>query len=168
MPWTDEAWLRSAFAALKQTLDVDARTRNEMVQFLLDEGFWDKDKLTTWESAVAKFNSCMNPNKAEFFKIGELWALMKRFGRHQLFLAMAADLGYEVRRVPTEERREQLLEQLTQANEQHALVLARIAAALEQLNAAPRQQHQVAPGMRAQFSLPEALPGTAVQLMGCP
>lgn len=89
MTWTTEAWLREALGALKRTLDVDARSKNEMVQFLLDEGFWDKVKLSTWESAIAKFNSCLNPNKSEFFKVGELWALSKRFGRHDLFLAMA-------------------------------------------------------------------------------
>lgn len=90
MPWIEEAWLQDALAALKATCDVDAHTHSEMIQFLLDNGFWDQEKLKDWISAVAKFNSCFNPNKVEFFKIGELWALMRRFGRHQLFLAMAA------------------------------------------------------------------------------
>ncbi len=87
MPWIDETWLQDALAALKATCDVDAHTRNAMIQFLLDNGFWDQEKLKDWTSAVAKFNSCLNPNKAEFFKIGELWALMRRFGRHQLGFA---------------------------------------------------------------------------------
>lgn len=132
MTWTTEAWLREALGALRRTLDVDARTKNEMVQFLLDEGFWDKEKLSTWESAIAKFNSCLNPSKSEFFKVGELWALSKRFGRHDLFLAMAADLGYEVRRLPTEERQQELLEQLAHLQAQHGEALERISAQLAQ------------------------------------
>jgi hypothetical protein len=30
-----------------------------MIQFLLDNGFWDQEKLKDW-TAVAKFNSCLN------------------------------------------------------------------------------------------------------------
>lgn len=136
MAWTTQAWLRDALAALKRTLDVDARTKNEMVQFLLDEGFWDKEKLTTWDSAIAKFNSCLNPNKSEFFKVGELWALSKRFGRHDLFLAMAQDLGYDVRRVPTTERHQQLLEELVNLQARHNDQVERIGTQLSQLPAA--------------------------------
>ncbi len=133
MAWTTQAWLREALASLKRTLDVDARTKNEMVQFLLDEGFWDKEKLSSWESAIAKFNSCLNPNKAEFFKVGELWALSKRFARHDLFLAMAADLGYEVRRIPTPERHQALLEELSGLQAQHLEAFERISTQLAQL-----------------------------------
>ena len=136
MRWIDETWLHDALAALKATCDVDAHTRNEMIQFLLDNGFWDQEKLKDWASAVAKFNSCLNPNKAEFFKIGELWALMRRFGRHQLFLAMAADLGYEVRPIPTEHRRQALMQQLLDAQAQCAAASERVASQLERLSTA--------------------------------
>ncbi|NUS37625.1 MAG: hypothetical protein HOQ02_01170 [Lysobacter sp.] len=125
MPWFDEAWLRRAFEALKETLDADPRLKRDMIQFLLDEGFWDTEKLK-WDSAVARFNGCLNPNKDDFFKLGEAWALMKRFGRHQLFLAMAEDLGYEVRRRPTEERRQELLERIAVAAEKCERTMAEV------------------------------------------
>lgn len=173
MTWTTEAWLREALGALKRTLDVDARTKNEMVQFLLDEGFWDKEKLSTWESAIAKFNSCLNPNKSEFFKVGELWALSKRFGRHDLFLAMAADLGYEVRRLPTEERQQQLLEQLAGLQAQHSEALEQISTQLAQLQAAPHAPPAlpIIPGQRPQFSKHEwsySNGSSVVARDGCP
>lgn len=173
MTWTTEAWLREALGALKRTLDVDARTKNEMVQFLLDEGFWDKEKLSTWESAIAKFNSCLNPNKSEFFKVGELWALSKRFARHDLFLAMAADLGYEVRRLPTEERQQELLEQLAHLQTQHGEALERISTQLAQLQAAPHAPPAlpIIPGQRPQFSKYEWTYGAGSSVVardGCP
>lgn len=175
MPWIEETWLHDALAALKATCDVDARTRNEMIQFLLDNGFWDQEKLKDWTSAVAKFNSCLNPNKAEFFKVGELWALMRRFGRHQLFLAMAADLGYEVRVIPTEQRRQQLLEQLADAQLQLTQTTQRIAGQLERISAEavdPRAT-TAAPGRPPHhFSRPAEWTSPAqssvVQTVGCP
>lgn len=167
MSWITEAWLREALLALKRTLDVDPRTKNEMVQFLLDEGFWDKEKLSTWESAIAKFNSCLNPNKAEFFKIGELWALAKRFDRHELFLAQARDLGYEVRRIPTAERQQLLLEQLVELQASHTAAVEGIQAQLNQLQTAPAGPPAVPlpPGQRPHFSQPD---GTLVDQVGCP
>jgi hypothetical protein len=137
MSWTDDAWLRTAFEALKSTLDVDRHLKKEMIQFLLDEGFWDKDKLE-WDSAVARFNACLNPNKPDFFKIGEVWALMKRFRRYQLFLALAEDLGFEARLKPTEERRQALLERLVDAAERCENQLAAARAELQRIdNEAP-------------------------------
>lgn len=115
MSWIDETWAARAYGALREMLDVEPRLRRDMIQFLLDEGFWDSS--LKWDSAVARFNSCLSPNKSEFFKVGEIWALMKRFGRHQLFLLMAEDLGYEVRPRATEERRQALLERLIEAAE---------------------------------------------------
>lgn len=110
--WLDADWQERGLQALRDTLDVDPRVRKAMVQFLFDEGFWDEQHLT-WAAAIARWNDCLNPGKPSFFKLGELWALMSRFGRHQLFLAMADDLGYEVRRKATEERQQALLERLT-------------------------------------------------------
>lgn len=113
--WVDAHWSARGLAALKATLgDVDSHTRKAMVQFLLDEAFWDADKLT-WDGAIARWNDCLNPGKPAFFKLAELWALMRRFERHDVFHAMAADLGYETRRVPTEERRLAAIERMAAA-----------------------------------------------------
>jgi len=114
--WIDAAWSRRGLAALHAMLDVDDHTRKAMIQFLLDEGFWHAERLT-WEAAISKWNDAKNPSKPTFFKTGELWALALRFERHHLFLAVMEDLGYEVRRTPTEERRQLLLERMTAAVE---------------------------------------------------
>lgn len=108
--FVDDAFLSAAFDALQETISADRHLRKDMIQFLLDEGFWPAD--LKWDSAVARFNGCLNPSKGEYFKISELWALMKRFGRHQLFLAMADDLGYEVRRRADIERVQLLFEDI--------------------------------------------------------
>ncbi|CAM5589895.1 hypothetical protein [Rhodanobacter lindaniclasticus] len=113
MPF-DATWSRRGLAALHAMLDVDDRTRRDMIQFLFDEGFWDAHRLT-WDAAVARWNDGKNPSKTTFFKVGELWALALRFERHQLFLAVMESLGYTVRRTPTEERRQALLEQMVDA-----------------------------------------------------
>lgn len=112
--WLDAEWQKRGLDALKETLDVGTSSRNEMIQFLMDEGFWDAEKLS-WDGAIARWNDNLNPSKNSFFKLGELWALMKRFNRHEMFLAMAEDLGYEVRLRPTEERRQALVAQLVDA-----------------------------------------------------
>jgi hypothetical protein len=156
--WTDPTWMQQGLDALRSTLDTDPAMRRDMVQFLLDEGFWSTDTLRTWDSAVARFNSCLNPHKSEFFKLSELWALMKRFHRHQLFLAMAADLGYEVRPLPTEARRQALLERIAVGLERCGWERDAVHAELARLEA-----HVAAPGPRiepavregtARFSLP--------------
>lgn len=108
--FVDDAFLTAAFGALQDTISADRHLRKDMIQFLLDEGFWAADM--KWDSAVARFNGCLNPSKGEYFKISELWALMKRFGRHHLFLAMAEDLGYEVRRRADIERVQLLYEEI--------------------------------------------------------
>lgn len=147
MGWINEAWLRDAFEALEQTLKVDSRLKREMIQFLFDEGFWDEKKLG-WQAAEARFNACLNPAKSDaFFKLGEAWALMKRFNRHQFFLAMADDLGYEVRRKPTEERRQELLERIAVVTESCARQLEASNAELARL------------GDPAHDPRPAALPG---------
>lgn len=138
--WVDPAWTRRGLAALHAMLDVDDHTRKAMIQFLFDEGFWDAHKLT-WDAAIAKWNDGKNPGKPGFFKIGELWALAMRFERHQLFLAVMEDLGYEVRRTPTEERRQLLLERMVAAVEQceQTLNTARTELARMRLANAPRE-----------------------------
>jgi hypothetical protein len=160
--WTDELWLREAHRALRETLEVSSELKGEMIEFLLDEGFWSRETLRSREAQVARFNACLNPNKAEFFKVGEVWALMKRFGRHQLFLHMAADLGYNVSRIPTEERRLELLERISQASDSFQEMLAQAAADLARLDRLPP----------ASPALPRATreePATrAVDRLGCP
>lgn len=167
MAFIDDTWLRTAFTSLRATFDVDQKTKGQMVQFLLDEGFWQQDKLT-WDAAIARFNGCLNPNKAEFFKMGEIWALMSRFGRHELFHAMAADLGYELRVMPTEERRQQLLERIANSTERLETEIGSARAALERLAVNPPPPLQVVqPGQKAHFSVAgEGL--SAVERVGCP
>lgn len=152
MSWIDETWMRRAVEALKATLGDDALKR-DMIQFLFDEGFWDAEKLK-WDSAVARFNGCLNPNKEEYFKLGELWALMKRFGRHQFFLAMAADLGYEVRRIPSDERRQALMERVVEATEACTRAVDEARAEMARLDTADRSPRPLGtPDGRAHFSI---------------
>jgi hypothetical protein len=133
--WLDSEWQRRGLEALRDTLDVDSRTRRDMIQFLFDEGFWDAEKLS-WDAAVARWNDCLNPGKSAFFKIGELWALMKRFERFHLWLAMGDDLGFEHRRRPTEERLLVQLEKLTTAIEHSERQLADARAEIARLSVA--------------------------------
>lgn len=86
--------VNAASTRCAKCLAADGHQRKVMIQFLFDEGFWDAEKLT-WDAAIARWNDNLNPGKSAFWKNSELWALMSRFGRHHLFLAMADDLGYE-------------------------------------------------------------------------
>lgn len=158
--WLDAAWQERGLAALRDTLDVDPRTRKAMVQFLFDEGFWDEKSLT-WPAAIARWNDCLNPAKTSFFKIGELWALMARFDRHHLFAAMADDLGYELRRKPTEERRQALLERVANALERVERELGDAQQQLARLGDAPAESaRSAAPGAVARFAIDhDAAPG---------
>lgn len=84
--------------AMRDMLDVSGEAKRRMVELLFDLGLWDRDRLTP-QAAYQRFNDSLNPEKPAFFKTAELWAIMRHTGRHQLFLAMAHDLGYAVRRV---------------------------------------------------------------------
>lgn len=123
---SDENWQQLGLVALRETLDVDGHTRKAMIEYLFAEGFWDTSRLS-WDAAIARWNDCLNPSKTAFFKLGELWALMRQFGRHHLLLALADDLGYELRRKPTEERRQELLARMvdTLTRTERELALAR-------------------------------------------
>lgn len=113
----DEVWMQRGLDALEEMFRVDDATKRDMIEFLFNEGFWNKEQLK-WEAAVARFNDCLNPNKPKFFKLAELWALMKAFRRHGLLHAMGEDLGYQPLRVaPTEARRQELLERIAVAHE---------------------------------------------------
>lgn len=167
MSYIDETWLRKAFQALNAVVDVDDHTSGEMIQFLMDEGFWDPDM--KWETARAKWNSCRNPNKAEFFKISEIWALMLRFGRHQLFEAMAESFGAQIIWLPTEARRQAVLERLARGFDRFEFEQSDARAELQRLATAPIEQRSpVLQGTRAQFSKDQDAPRTAVERMGCP
>jgi hypothetical protein len=152
--WVDAEWTRRGLAALHAMLDVDDHTRKAMIQFLFDEGFWNPDKLT-WDAAIAKWNDAKNPAKPGFWKVGELWALALRFERHQLFLAVMENLGYEVRRTPTEERRQLLLERMAAAVErcEQTLSTARTELARMHLASGPRGVPPKAGGEVVRFSL---------------
>lgn len=137
-------WLQRGLDALRATLDVGPELKQQMIQFLLDEGFWDARTLTP-AAAVARFNGCLNPGKPEFFKITEVWALMLRFERHQLWLAIGADLGYEPPRLlSTEDRRQQLLARLADAQERLAIETSLVRQELARLEGATFDEpHQV-------------------------
>jgi hypothetical protein len=138
MSWIDERWLQSAFDSMRRTFyEIDPQLKREMIQFLLDEGFWDAQKLT-WDAAVARFNACLNPNKADtFFKLGEIWALMKRFERFDLLIAMADDLGFDLAPRPTEARRQQLLLRIAEATEKCTAAVEGARAELDRLADVP-------------------------------
>lgn len=133
----DEVWMQRGLDALDEMFRVSDATKRDMIQFLFDEGFWDKGRLS-WAAAVARFNDCLNPNKPQFFKISELWALMKAFRRHGLLHAIADDLGYQaLRQMPTEERRQALLERIAAGQEALAALLAHAHAELADLDTKP-------------------------------
>lgn len=146
----DDSFLEGAFAALKETLRVSPQIKRDMIQFLLDEGFWPEDM--KWPTAEARFNSCLSPSKSEFFKISELWALMKQFGRHQLFLAMAEDLGYEVRRRTELERVQLLLEEVLDRLNDRDERDRKLIAQLQGLSIEKLEAGKPAPGTRVKFS----------------
>lgn len=158
MTWLDKQWQQHALEAMLQTFDAAPHLKRQMVEFLLDEGFWDRSRLS-WDAAIARFNACLNPNKAEFFKISEAWALMKRFQLHELALAMIEDLGYERPRLrPTEERRQALMQQMVQAIENSNQVVAAAQAELARLRGEgsgdPVRLHPtIAEGKHPAFSL---------------
>lgn len=156
MSYLDVTWQQQALDAMRATFDVDAHTKRDMVQFLLDEGFWDKERLT-FESAEARFRACLNPHKAEFFKLSEAWALMKRFGRYQLVLAQLEDFGFDTpRQLPTEMRRQELLDRIARAVEGFNNEVARARAELARLAAGDPQQRlhpSIAQGGAVKFSM---------------
>lgn len=133
MSWLDDEWFAYTRAGLTEMFSVDQSTKLQMIQFLLDEGFWDSERLS-WDAAVTRFNACLNPNKRDaHFKTSELWALAKRFNRHHLFLALMQDLGYQVAVFPTEARRQELLDRIARATEACTAAVERANAELQRL-----------------------------------
>lgn len=153
----DPMWMQRGWDALRETLNVDDTTKAAMIRFLLDEGFWDKEHLS-WEGAERRFNACLNPGRPEYFKIYELWALMKRFHRFQLLYAMAEDLSFRpLEPRPTEERRLELLERIAAAEERRNAEVSHARAELEKLDAAPDpvRVHPAFQESRGGFSRPD-------------
>lgn len=148
----DVSWQQAGLAALRDMLDVDGHTRKSMIEHLFKEGFWDASHLS-WDSAVARWNDCLNPGKPAFFKLAELWSLMRAFGRHQLLLAMIEDLGYEVRRKPTEERRQELLSALAETLDRTERGLAAAREALANLELGGATSLPAPTGADVRFSL---------------
>lgn len=165
MSYIDDVWLRRAHQALAAVFDVDDRTRNDMIQFLFDEGFWDPEKLSH-EGALARWRANLNPTKGEFWKLSEVWALSMRFRRPQLLQAWADSMGYELREVPSEARRQELLQRAVDLLEGLDAARAELQSDLQRLTAAaPREHLPSAPGSRPQFSLGSK---TAVERIGAP
>lgn len=151
--WLDAAWMQRGLSALRNTLDSDSK--DQMITFLFETGFWDKESLT-WEAAVARFNACLNPQKANVnFKVAELWALMKQFDRHEFFHAMADDLGYEIRRKSSNERVIESNERLAAAIEENTRALAEASSARKALitPATPPRIHPAFQGGTGSFSM---------------
>lgn len=109
--WVDPTWVQRALNALKEDFDVHPDLKAQMVQFLFDSGLWDAKRLT-WEAGISRFNGCLNPGRPEHFKLIEVLAMARRFERFAMFRMQADDYGFELRRRPSEERRQELLEQL--------------------------------------------------------
>lgn len=146
-------WMQRCLDAMRDTLDVDSALKQQMIDFLFAEGFWDSRRLGA-AAARTRFNACLNPGKPDFFKLSELWALMKRFRRYGLLYAMLDDMGFErPRQLPTRLRRDELARQiaaLRQTQEEalaeleHQLTLLDDAAVLEE----PAERLRVHPAMR--------------------
>ena len=155
--WLDVFWQQRTLGALQDTLDVPPELKAQMIQFLFEQKVWNSSTLS-WEAATTRFNACLNPGKPEKFALMELWALMKRFDRHQLFLSMADDLGYEVRRKPTEERRQDIMARAAAAIERSANEAAMLRSDLLRLgmeSPAVRVHGAILAG-RPVFTLPES------------
>lgn len=134
MSWRDPQWLQRGLDAMQATFDVDSTTKQQMIDFLLAEGFWDTNKLTP-AAARTKFNACMNPMKPDFFKLSELWVLMKRFRRYELWLAMGEDMGFECpQQIPLTTRRADLERQLLELRQQSQAQLEALENALTRLD----------------------------------
>lgn len=163
MTFIDDVWLRRAHQALTAVFDVDDRTRNDMIQFLFDEGFWDPEKLSH-ASALSRWRANLNPAKEEFWKVSEVWAISVRFRRPQLLLAWADSMGYEVRELPSDERRQELLQRAVELLEGLEAAHAELQSDLARLSAPATKEHLPSlPGSRPSFS---KRPQTAVERIG--
>lgn len=153
--WLTAEWMQSALNALHETLDVNPALKRQMIEFLIESGLWSDE--SKWDSALNRFNACLNPARPQVFKLGEIWALMRRFDRHDLFHSMARDLGYEVRKVASEQRHQEALERLAAAIEASTAAVAEARAELARLEAtgAEMRVHPTVRDKSAAFSVGE-------------
>lgn len=109
----DGRWFRNAATALLRT--IPSRRKKEFIAAMYANGLWDQERLK-FDSAQARVNECLSVDdeKKQFFKIVELWVWMRASGEHELFLAMAEDLGYRVERIPDESRVATMIERIDQ------------------------------------------------------
>lgn len=137
--WLTPEWMARGLRALCATVDSDSDLKRQMIEFMFETGMWNSKELT-YSAAVSKFNNCLNPDRPEYFRTMHVWALMKRFGRFELFLAMADDLGFEVRHRATPEREQELLLRLADAYQETNRLLALTLTNVQHL-------HQAAPSL---------------------
>lgn len=164
----DEVWMQRGLDALEDVFRVDDATKRDMIEYLFDAGFWNRDKLK-WEAAVARFNDCLNPNKTQFFKVSEVWALMKAFGRDGLLHAMVEDLGYKpLHKLATEERRQELLERIATAEERMLFEVRAAKHELAELETAPVRVrvHPAIHEGRGGFSVADGAPAASLHDRG--
>lgn len=154
----DAVWVQRGLDALKATLDVDPVLKQQMIDFLLEEGFWDRRRLSD-AAARTKFNACLNPGKPDFFKLSEIWALMKRFRRYELLFAMCEDMGFERPvQIPPRARRAELLRQLQAIHQQHAGQVAELERLMAQMDDEPGTDEERPHGLRIHPAMREPGP----------
>lgn len=117
--WLTPAWAQKGLTALREAVDVPPDLKRAMVEFLIDNRLWRAPDggMMSYETGINRFNANLNPQREGVFRTTELWALARHFDRPQLFQAAIEDLGFETRRVATEERKFALLERLVVAME---------------------------------------------------
>lgn len=138
---------QEALNALTATLDGGPEQKRQMVEFLMDSGLWHAPDLS-WDAAINRFNSNLNPARPQYFKTFEICVLMKRFDRHAFFLWLAAFLGYEVRKFATAERQQDLIAKLTGELVRTNLLVAAATSELKRLQSTGATLH-VHPTMRS-------------------
>jgi hypothetical protein len=133
--WADDRWMQDGLDKLRETLDVDAHVRNQMIEFLYESKMWDRESLT-FDAAVSRWNANMNPAKPGFFKLAELVALSLAFKRFQFLAWWNEQAGFETREKPTLERQNAILERVAAALENNNEILTRADGDLRRLGSA--------------------------------
>jgi hypothetical protein len=155
--WLTPHWIQRGFDVLRATLDHSQRDKVEAVEFLFACGMWDRTK-QTHDAAISRYNSNLNPEKAMQFKLSEIWALMKHLRRFDLLHAMAEDCGFRLVAIPTEERKQELLERFTTAMEANNAIAQQALAELQGIDTPQQIVPAVAAAVReggAFFDVPE-------------
>jgi hypothetical protein len=152
-------WSQRALWAMRETLDVDADLKGQMVDFLLATRLWAielekrpanraEEDLAIRSAALHRFSRCLNPNQPERFTWQVIMALCSRFQRPGLLQFMAEDMGYELRRLTSDERLQAAFERLAEAEERSNALREREIQVLESLGAKSRLM-KIHPAIRA-------------------